>query len=254
MEGGKKLKNLLEKWPFGTVATTAWFKDLSISTQLVQHYIRDKWIESIGWGAYKRVNDEVKWYGGLSSLQKQVGLPIHVGGPTALFLRGNAHYVRLKSDEVFLFSLVNTRLPKWFLEYDWGLVIEEVKTSMLPEEVAINSLDYKGVGIAVSSLERAILESLYLCPDKFDLLECYQILEGLVNLRPQIVQDLLVQCSSIKVKRLFLYMADKAQLPVFKHLKLGEIDLGSGDRMIVKKGVYDKKYQLCLPKELIDYV
>jgi hypothetical protein len=43
------------------------------------------------------------------------------------------------------------------------------------------------------------------------MVECYQILEGLANLRPKILQELLESCNSIKVKRLFLFMASKAK-------------------------------------------
>jgi hypothetical protein len=42
------------------------------------------------------------------------------------------------------------------------------------------------------------------------MVECYQILEGLSNLRPKVVQELLEKCNSIKVKHLFLFMASKA--------------------------------------------
>jgi hypothetical protein len=46
---------------------------------------------------------------------------------------------------------------------------------------------------------------LYLAPEKFDLVEDYQIMEGMGTLRLAVVQQLLEQCNSIKVKRLPLY-------------------------------------------------
>ena len=55
------------------------------------------------------------------------------------------------------------------------------------------------------------------------------------------------------VKRLHLFMADKANLPVMKHLKLDNVDLGKGDRSIVQHGQYNAKYGLTLPKELLNY-
>ena len=71
-----------------------------------------------------------------------------------------------------------------------------------------------------------------------DLIECYQIMEGLVNLRPVIIEELLEQCKSIKVKRLFLYMADKQKQSWFNYIDKTKINLGSGDRSLVKDGVY----------------
>ena len=47
-------------------------------------------------------------------------------------------------------------------------------------------------------------------------------------------------------------MADKARLPVMKHLKLDTVNLGKGDRSIVQHGRYNAKYGLMLPKELLN--
>ncbi len=250
----KKLKNLLEHWPSGLVATSPWLKEMSISGQLAQRYLKSGWIESLGRAAYKRTNDEINWYGGLASLQQQLSLDVHLGGPTALSVKGSAHYVRFGKERIFLFSALDQKLPKWFLDYNWENPIEHIKTSMLPSGIAVKKYEFNGMDIKTSAPERAILECLYLSSKNFDLLECYQIMEGLTTLRPKVLQELLERCGSIRVKRLFLYMADKAKLPVLKHLNLDEIDLGKGDRMIVKNGVYNSKYKISLPKELVDYV
>ena len=49
-------------------------------------------------------------------------------------------------------------------------------------------------------------------------------------------------------------MAKKAKLPVLEYIDLDKIDLGSGDRAITKKGVYDKELKISIPKELVYYV
>ena len=71
-------------------------------------------------------------------------------------------------------------------------------------------------------------------------------------LRPKLMQSLLEQCASIKVRRLFLYLAERAALPVMRHLNLDRIDLGAGTRSIVPNGRYIAKYQLLLPADLVD--
>ena len=75
-------------------------------------------------------------------------------------------------------------------------------------------------------------------------------MSGLVNLRPDILQKLLEGCNSIKVKRLFLYMSKKANHQWGNFLNLKTVDLGQGDRSIVKNGVYDPKFRITVPKEL----
>ena len=177
---------------------------------------------------------------------------VHVGGPTAIAIRGASHYLRLSNKErIFLFSESDVYLPRWFYRYSWDQLVKHIRTSFLDSKLAGNIYNYQNV--KVSSLERAIMECLYISSKHFNLLECYQILEGLRTLRPSIVQKVLVNCKSIKVKRLFLYMAEKAKLPVFKKLKLGSINLGNGDRSIVRSGLYNSKYRISLPKELVEY-
>lgn len=98
----------------------------------------------------------------------------------------------------------------------------------------------------ISEPERAILEAIYLTPNKTTLRNVYQILELMTTLRPQLLQQLLENCSSIKVKRLFLYMAEKTGHEWFNYLNLSKINLGSGKRVITKGGKLDKKYNIVI--------
>jgi hypothetical protein len=66
------------------------------------------------------------------------------------------------------------------------------------------------------------------------------------------VQQLLEQCASVKVKRLFLYMAEKAGHAWVKHLDRSKVDLGSGKRSVAPGGVYVPKYEITVPKELAE--
>jgi hypothetical protein len=78
-------------------------------------------------------------------------------------------------------------------------------------------------------------------------------MEGLNNLSPNQLQPLLEKCQSVKVKRLFMYLAEKAGHEWFKYLDLNKIDLGKGKRSIVKNGVYVSKYKITVPKELEEH-
>jgi len=76
-------------------------------------------------------------------------------------------------------------------------------------------------------------------------------MDGLTTLRPLQAQELLENCKSIKVKRLFLFFAEKVGHSWFKYIDIKKIDLGSGNRSLAKDGVLVSKYQLVVPKELI---
>ena len=245
-----KLMKLLEQWPPGTVATTTWLKGQGISGQLLSKYKQSGWVQPVGYGAFKRPGQVIRWPGALHAIQHQLNLQIHIGALTAITHRGAGHYVRMGKNTLYLFSQENIKLPAWFWNQNWSLVVEHKTTRMLPGRVGIKEFDIEGFRLATSSLERAVLETLYLSPGSVDLVEAYHIVEGLFTLRPALVQNLLESCSSIKVKRLFLFMADKASLPVFKHLNLEKLDLGRGDRILVENGAYVAKYKLSVPKEL----
>lgn len=253
VENRNKLKNLLLSWVDSSVATSKWLLSQGITPQLAKKYLEHGWLTAIGHGAYKKLNDAVSWQGGLHSLQAQLNLPVHLGGLSALSFHGVSHYVRLGKEPLFLFTPTEAHLPKWFCTHDWGRSVNIVKTNFLPKEIGIKTYRDDNFELKYASVERAILELLYLAPKKIDLVECHQIMIGLQTLRPDLVQTLLEECHSVKVKRLFLYMADAARLPVMKHLNLEKIDLGKGERSIVSHGKYDSKYRLMLPNELINY-
>jgi hypothetical protein len=243
------LKRLLQSIVPETVMMASFLMQMGISRDLQQYYKRSGWIKSIGTGAFIRAQDKPQWQGGVCALQTQALLSIHPGGLTALSLQGFAHYLRFDEERIHIFTS-HSKVPKWFRGYDWGQIIQYHATSFLPGDLALVKHEFKNFSIDISSPERAMLECLYLTPDKMDLIECYQVMEGLVNLRPVIIQELLEQCNSIKVKRLFLYMADKQKQLWFKYIDKTKIDLGSGVRSLVKDGVYIKDYNITVPREL----
>jgi len=233
-----------------TVLLASWLEKNGISRDLQQYYLKSGWLESYGVGAFKRPNENVQWVGALNSIQRQTGLPVHVGGLTSISLQGLSHYVRLATENLYVFSPEYIDLPKWFLDQDWSEQIVHVKTKFLPADLALYEYKKDTLKLKLSSPERAILECLYLTPNRFDMVECYQILEGLSNLRPKVLQELLEKCTSVKVKRLFLYMASKVKHQWLDFVDQSKIKLGAGDRVIVKGGVYISNFRISVPKEL----
>ena len=245
-----KIKKILAAHQPGTVVLPKWLGDQGISRDLQKRYVKSGWLKPIGTGAYVVNNEKVTWKGALYAVQKHLLLPVHVGASTALDLQGQAHYLKTGEVRVFLFSPMKTSLPGWFVRYPWRSDIVHKKTSMLPPNAGLSQVPEQGFNITVSAPERAILECLYLAPDEMDLAECYDLLGGLSNLRPKLLQQLLEKCNSIKVKRLFLHLSHKAGHRWVDYLNEAPLDLGSGDRGIVKSGTYISKYKISVPKEL----
>jgi len=245
-----KIQKMLALHKQGTVCLASWLESASISYDLQAYYRRSGWLASIGKGAFVRPDDTVSWQGGLYALQAQAGLPIHAGAMTALAMQGFAHYVRMGAEQAYLFAPPKTPYPAWFKNHDWGTDIQFVRTSLLPNDLGLVTHEQKTFSIRISAPERAILECLHLAPDAVDLVECAQVMEGLTTLRPKTLQPLLEQCGSIKVKRLFLYLASRAGHDWFKRLDTTKLELGTGDRTITKGGVYVAQYGITIPQEL----
>jgi hypothetical protein len=246
----KKLMILLDNHVPGTVLLASWLEKNGISRDLQQYYLKSGWLESYGVGAFKRPNENVQWIGALNSVQRQTKMQVHAGGLTSLSLQGLSHYFRMEKEPLYLFSPQYAKLPKWFLNQEWSNQIIHVKTKFLSSTHALFDYSRDSLKLQISSPERAILECLHLTPDRFDMVECYQILEGLANLRPKILQELLENCNSIKVKRIFLFMASNAKHQWLDFIDQSKIELGTGDRVIVKGGVYISKFRISVPKEL----
>lgn len=232
---------------------SAWLTERGYSLELQKRYRKSNWFSQLARGALIRNDDNVDVLGGVYALQTQLGLFIHPGAKTALSLLGKSYYLELSMQRCQLFGSQSEKLPLWFKKHRWQLDIDYRSSSFLPAELGLTEYTYKDFQIKVSSPARAMMECLYLAPEKQPLLEAYELMEGLNNLRPKSVQTLLEACTSVKVKRLFLYMAEKAGHSWFNHLKLDSIDLGNGKRQIEPDGVYVPKYQITLSKELESY-
>lgn len=245
-----KINQILKDWPPNTVITTAWLEEKGVSRQLADSYKKSGWIENFGQGAYKKPHEQIGWPGALYALQKLNDLPVHVGGKTALEQLGYGHYVRMSANQkVRLWKDSGVRLPAWFQKHQWKTPVE-VRSARLFESIEgkFTEKGIEGVQLILSSPEQAILEYLYDIPKLESFDEAHYIMEGLTTLRPNVLQTLLEGCRSIKVKRLFLYLADTYNHSWFKRLDDASFDLGSGKREIIKGGKLDKKYQIVVPE------
>ncbi|MEA3448655.1 MAG: type IV toxin-antitoxin system AbiEi family antitoxin [Bacteroidota bacterium] len=249
-KSASKLNQLLQSMPRGTVLLSSWLVEQGYSHDLQQKYLRSQWLTPLGKGAYKRTGDDAGIIGGIYALQKQAKKNIHIGGPSAVYLQGHAHYIGMENQALTLFSTPGFKLPAWFSNL-WSGKYTIRRTSFLPAGEALITYDAGNFEIRISSLARAMMECLEMAPDYFDLEEAWLIMESLNSLQPRQVQSLLERCKSVKTKRLFLYFAEKASHAWFKHLNVSDINLGKGKRRIVKNGTFEPRYQITLPGQLV---
>ncbi|MBI2604665.1 MAG: type IV toxin-antitoxin system AbiEi family antitoxin [Deltaproteobacteria bacterium] len=247
-----KLNNLLRIWPVGTVVTLPWLNRQGIYQQLAYEYEKSGWLERVGHGAYIRAGDRVSWPGAVHAIQSQLDLPVHVGGKSALELKGYEHFVVAGDGAyLYLYSDSTRRLPAWFTHHSWDRRISFHFARLFENDrkLGLTQHQFGAFSINVSAPERAILETLHLVPKDQGFEEARLLMENLTGLRPRLVQSLLEQCRSIKVKRLFLHLAERCNHAWVAKLDPAKLNLGSGKRVIVPGGRLDPKYKITVERE-----
>lgn len=91
-----------------------------------------------------------------------------------------------------------------------------------------------------------MMEFLYLVPKIHSTDHARKIMESLTTLRPHVMQELLESCNSVKIKRLFLALAEEADHRWFVQIDKEKLDLGSGKRTIDPGGTYNSNYQITI--------
>ena len=243
-----KINQLINIWPKGTIKTVKELERLGYSPQLLKMYSNSKWIELFVRGMYKINNDEVSWQGMLYGLQRKSDTTLHAGGKTALALKGYSHYLNLGGSKVYLYSDRKENFNVWLSKFE-QVILKRTETFDYQSEKFFTMFNTGNFEIRISSPELAAMEMLYLIPGEQTFDEAGKLIEGLTTLRPNLVQSLLEDCNSVKVKRLFLFMVEKSEHSWLNELELEKINLGSGKRVIVQKGVLDKKYNITVPRD-----
>jgi len=81
-------------------------------------------------------------------------------------------------------------------------------------ELGLTKKEMGAYSITLSSPERAIMEILNHVPKQASFEEARLLFGGLTTLLPQLAQKLLERCNSIKVTRLFMFLAEKLSVPL----------------------------------------
>lgn len=251
-ENRSKLNQLLKVWPAKAVCLSSWLEEKGISQPLTFLYVKSGWLEKIGAGAFKRAGESVEWPSGLQAVQNQAKLNIHLGGKSALQHQGYGHYLPMGENyPLYLFGHRNLNLPAWFKNYPWKVEIIYAQTKLFEFSLdeGLTIVDVNGISVKVSTAERAIMEVIYLVPKRETYEEALQLMGSLSAIRPSLVQSLLEKCNSIKVKRVFMVMAERYNYPWVKELDLSKVDFGKGKREFIKSGYLEPKYQITIPKD-----
>ncbi len=228
----------------------SWLETEGISRKLSHRYVAEGWFKRLGHGAYVRSGDTVDWRGAIYALQTQAQLAIWPGGATALQLQGLGQYIPLHREKIWLWGEGGSRLPAWFKNHDWGVTVQFNAVRLFSQSVPDQFHHKKdGFVIAASSMERASFELAYEITDGESFTWAAEQFQGLVNLRPGLMQRYLEACTSIRVKRLMLMLGSYYGHAWAQRVDCSRINLGSGKRQVVKNGWLHPQWQITVPKE-----
>ena len=256
---------------------TAWLEDKGYSSALRSHYVETGWLEQPARGIYRRPGGKIAWQQYVVSMQNLLSLPVIIGGRSALELQGFSHYVSVQGPrEIHLYA--DKPLPGWVkaLDKDVKFVFHNAKKLFKEKPIArglatarwepesqsfesddpihgyLKKLEWGQWNwpITLSTPERAILELLDEVPKNETFHQADMIMEGLRTLSPRRVQILLEDCRSVKVKRLFLWFAERHGFRWLLQIKQDRINLGSGKRVLASNGKLDPKYLITVPEEM----
>ena len=249
-----KINEIIKKVHRESLLFSSWLSLNKIDRKQQSLYVKSGWLERISVGVYKISGEKPTIYSAISSYNQQLSRKCYVGALSALDIKGFSHFVPMGKPNAYLFSSNIERLPVWILSFDWDMNVHYSTTSLFEDsDLGLETQIYNGFELLISSPERAIMECIALAPNLFSLMDIFYVMEMLTTLRPKLVQQLLEKCTSIKVKRLFLYMAEKSGHIWFSAIDKEKIVLGSGNRHLAKNGVFISKYNITIPKELAEY-
>lgn len=270
------LQDLLEE---GLLAPTWWLEAQGYSRALLSKYVASGWLTAPARGVYRRPGPPLKWQHVVASLQLLGGSFFHVGGRTALVEHGLGHYVRMSGGATILLYGPET-LPGWVNNLglqerfvarsdamfsglrarrgEQGVALDLDERPLESGQLADFGLREARWGawdwpLWFASDERAMFEVLQDVPARESVHEADVLMQGLVNLRPARVMTLLMTCTSVKVKRLFLALAERHEHAWFSRLDLSKVELGKGKRMLVPGGKLHPKYLITLPADMDAY-
>jgi len=176
----------------------------------------------------------------------------YVGAHSALELSGFNHYVPMGKPVLMIGYPIQENIPNWLIntEFENELKFFSTKIFLKPQ---LTSFSKENCEILTSVPEQAFLECLMLAPNQYAYMDLFYIMEQLTTLRVEVVQQLLENTDNIKVKRLFLYMAEKAGHEWYFRLDKSRIALGTGKYKLANNGIYLPEYMITIPKELYEY-
>jgi len=247
--------------PEGMITSRHWLIGKKLGRHAIDNLVKSGQLKVLGKGVYRRPSQELSWQGVVCSLQTMFELDVVAGGLTALELQGFGHHMPMMP-KIQIHLYATQPLPIWLNGLLNDVVFIFHTNTALLGKIQKKSSGTNALGIyttaytwregmrplLLSAPERAILEVLAGVPEYTSFEHAVQLMQGMTSLSPRRLQELLEKCHNIKVRRLFFWLADRQNYPWLQKLERDKINLGSGNRMLLKGGRLNRKYKITVPE------
>ena len=244
-----KLNRLLQNGIDGGLYFSTWLGNNGYSPQLVKRYRESGWLEALTPGVSYRFGAKLSALASVASYDNQLKRNLRIAAHSALELFGFNHYVPMGKP---ILIVTGDFAPSWLSSNKFDMTINSFKTYLFGYTPTVK-VNRNGLDLLVSSPELAFLECLHLAPKRYSYMDLFLIMEQLTALDPESVQKVLDNTKNQKVKRMFLYMAEKAGHYWFDMLDTNTMGLTTSKLQLAKNGTFVWKYNITVPKELYDY-
>ena len=248
---GSKINRLLSEGIYGGLFFSEWLDKMGYSAQLIKRYRESGWLESLTIGVMFRKSEKLSALAAIHSFNRQTEKKVRIAAHSALELQGFSHYIPMGKPKLMV-SFDPFRPGEWVKSDKFDMSITPFSTEIFsnpPTQV----LSKDNMELPVSAPEQAFLECLHLVPSHYSYMDLYYLMEQLTSLDPAGVQRALENTSSQRIKRMFLYMAEKAGHYWFDMLDQDSLGISNSKLQLVGNGTYISKYKITVPKELHGY-
>lgn len=249
---GTKINRLLASTDPSGLLFSQWLKSKGYSDQLQKGYRDSGWLTSLSQGVMFRTGSTLSAYSALASCNMQTGTRHRIAAHSALEYTGFNHYVPMGKPILTIALNSTKKRPSWMKDDMFDMTFRTFHTEVFTQ-VEVIEVHTSGGVLYISSPELAFMECLLLAPGYYDYMDLYYIMEQLTTLRSDVVQRLLETVRNFSVKRMFLYMAEKAGHYWVDELCHDKINLGTSKIQLVPDGAYNSKYKITVPKALNSY-
>ena len=240
--------------PEGLVVTRKQLLAAGLSGAALDRYVKSGWLHLVGRGAYLRGPDQalarpLRWQQLVISMQR-AGLPLHLGGASALALHG---WPGGDARVVDLFG--RAKLPAWVPQVRLREAVAVHRFELLPPRVRAGIVPVQwgpwDWSLWLSTPERALLEAVALLPERAAFAGVDALFAAARALDVVALNQLLGWSRHVQVNRLFLWFADRHAHGWNAAIDRARVFVGSGKRQVVAGGRLDSRYQITVPTDLL---